>query len=324
MSRRVLVTGCAGFIGSHTCEALLRAGYRVAGIDDLSAGRVEHVPAGVDFAGLDVRDPAVVPLFEGVDAVFHLAARNCPSDCLSHPVETADINVRGTAQVLEACRLAGVAKVIYADSSAVYEGIRDLPAGVDRVAPLGPYAITKHAGAELVRSHARYHGLRATVLRYFNVYGARQDDRRAVPPVMVAFAQQLLAGRAPVIYGRGDVRRDFVDVEDVCRVHLLCLAEPRTDGRTFDVGTGRSVSVLDVYEEVARLVGRRVPPRHLPALPGEAAETLADPRPLAALGWRPRMSLQDGLRCCIQHLTARGGGPVHGAAGVGAGERNSE
>ena len=300
--KRVLVTGCAGFIGSNLCRMLLDEGYEVRGIDDLSAGLRTSVPEGVEFAELDIRDQAIRPLFEGVDVVFHLAARNCLSDCMEHPVPTASINVEGTVHVLEACRLASVAKIVYADSSASYEGIPDLPSREDRVDPIGPYAVSKRAGGQFVASYGRLHGLRYTILRYFNVYGPQQDYRRALPPVMAAFALALMQGRQPVIYGTGEKRRDFIYVDDVNRFHLLCLRDHRTDGMTLNVGTGENYSVLDVYEEIAEQLGSSVRPVFRTDLAGEAQETLADTTAARALGFVPEVGLKEGLARSIQHL----------------------
>jgi len=300
-ARRVLVTGCAGFIGSNLCEMLLAEGYEVVGIDDLSAGLRENVPAGVELSEVDIRDPAAESCYAGVDAVFHLAAKNCLSDCIEDPVAAAAINVEGTVRVLEASRRAGVSKVVYADTSAAYEGVPELPSREDRTEPLGPYAISKQAGARFVQSHGRLHGLRHTILRYFNVYGPGQDYRRSVAPVMSAFILAILAGRRPVIYGSGHKRRDFVYVEDVNRFHLTCLRDPRTDGRIVNVGSGDNYSVLEIYDEVVELLKSDLRPVFRPDLPGEASETRADVSVARSMGFAPRIGLKEGLARSIEH-----------------------
>jgi UDP-glucose 4-epimerase len=299
---RVLVTGCAGFIGSNLCRALLEAGYAVSGIDDLSAGLQSQVPAGVDLAVRDIRDPAIAPLFGGVEVVFHLAARNCPSDCMIHPAATADVNVTGTVQVLEACRRAGVRKVVYADSSAVYEGLDELPSVEARTGPVGPYAVSKEAGARFVAGYGRLYGLRYTILRYFNVYGPAQDHRRVVAPVMSAFALALLSGVPARIFGDGSKRRDFVYVDDVNDFHLACIRDSRSDGKVLNLGSGENHSMLDIYEVVAELLGTRRRPRFEPELPGEAAATLANIDAARALGFTPRIGLKEGVRRAIDYL----------------------
>lgn len=228
--KKVLITGAAGFIGSNLTRALLARGYSVVGIDNLSAGTGENVPAGVSLHVADIRSPTIYPLFEGVDTVFHLAAKNCLADCLAHPVETSDVNVTGTVNVLEAARQARVRKFIYADTSAEYEGVCELPNQVERICPVGAYAVGKRGGALFCDTYQKLFDVNITVLRYFNVYGPAQDWRRVIPPVMSAFIIRLLRGERPVIYGTGGKRRDFIYVDDVNEFHLLALQDPRTVG----------------------------------------------------------------------------------------------
>jgi UDP-glucose 4-epimerase len=302
---RVLVTGCAGFIGSNLCGMLLDQGDEVVGIDNLSAGTRENIPAGVTFHEADIRDPGIADLFAGCQAVFHLAAKNCLLDCMQSPLETADINVRGTVQVLEAARAAGVPKLIYADTSAEYEGIPDFPSRVDRVHPIGTYAVSKRSAWHFCDSYSRLHGLRLTTLRYFNVYGPAQDFRRVVPPVMSAFIMKMLAGTAPTIYGTGAKRRDFIYVDDVNRFHLLCLRDPRTDGGIFNVGSGVNHSIREIFDAIEAQLGTGLAPTFAPDLPGEAEMTLADLSESAALGWRPEIDLREGLRRSIEDIKTR-------------------
>src|SRR5712692_7753251 len=222
---RILITGVAGFIGSNLSSRLLADGAAVVGIDNLSAGVRENVGPAVAFHHEDIRSRAIYPLFEGVDAVVHLAAKNCLADCLADPVDTAEINVAGTANVLEAARRAGVRRLVYADTSAEYEGVRDFPSQVERIAPLSVYARSKRAGAMFCEAYADFYGLRLTTLRYFNVYGPAQDWRRSIPPLMSAFATKLLRGERPVIYGTGEKRRDFIYIDDVVDFVLLVLED---------------------------------------------------------------------------------------------------
>lgn len=300
--RRILVTGCAGFIGSNLCADLLEQGYDVIGLDNLMSGSAENVPEGVDFRELDIRHEGIRPSFEGVDAVFHLAARNCIPDCAEHPVETADINVAGTVQVLEACRRSGVGKVIYADTSAEYEGIDRFPSPEDDVRPLSPYAVSKRAGALFVESYAELHGLKHTTLRYFNVYGPAQDHRRAVPPVMSAFILSLLRGERPRIYGNGQKRRDFIYVDDVNRFHLRCLTDRRTDGRTFNLGSGSNHSILEIFAAIESRLRTGLRPVFAAELAGEAFQTLADTSASTSLGFEVLVSLEEGLDRSIDFL----------------------
>jgi UDP-glucose 4-epimerase len=300
--RRILVTGVAGFIGSNLAVRLLQEGFEVVGIDDLSQGVIEQVPEGVEFHCLDVRSPAIAACFEGVDAVFHLAARNCIPDCQLEPVAAASINIVGTVNVLETARQRGVRRVIHAESSALYEGVAVFPTAEERVAPQSIYAITKAAGAEFARAYERFHGMQLTGLRYFCVYGPRQDYRRTVPPVMSAFIIALLRGERPTIYGTGGKRRDFVYVDDINEFHLLCLRDARTHGVAFNLGSGTDHSVREIYDEIQGLLGTRVEPEYAPDLPGEAERTRGDITRARGLGWTPRVGLREGLERSIAYI----------------------
>jgi UDP-glucose 4-epimerase len=300
--RRVLVTGIAGFIGSNLAVRLLADGYQVVGIDDLSQGVVEQVPSGVELHRLDVRSPDIHRLFGGIDAVFHLAARNCISDCQAEPVDAASTNVVGTVNVFEAARRARVRRVIHAESSALYEGVEELPTSEDRVEPRSMYAITKLAGAHFADAYARFHGMNMTALRYFCVYGPRQDYRRTIPPVMSAFIMKLLRGERPTIYGTGEKRRDFIYVDDVNDFHMLCLTDARTHGGTFNLGSGRDYSVNEILRAISSQLGTSLEPVHESDMPGEAQRTCADVTRARSLGWEPRVDLMEGLRRSIAYI----------------------
>lgn len=299
---RVVVTGVAGFIGSNLADRLLSAGYDVVGIDDLSQGVREQVPKGVAFHRADIRSPEIQPLFRDALAVFHLAAKNCIADCQLDPVTTASVNVAGTVNVFEAARRAGVVRVIHAESSALYEGLTALPTAEEPVAARSFYAVSKLAGREFARAYARYHGMRVTALRYFCVYGPRQDYRRTIPPVMSAFAMKLLLGERPTIYGSGEKRRDFVHVDDVNDFHMLCLADERTADGTFNIGSGRAHSVREIFDLVRELVGSELEPEYRSDLPGEAERTCADVTAARSLGWEPRVPLREGVRGMIEYV----------------------
>ena len=185
--RRAVVTGVAGFIGSNLAERLLAEQFEVVGVDNLSYGVLEQVPSGVAFHRQDIRAEGLESLFRGADVVYHLAAKNCIADCQADPVETADINVTGTVKVFEAARRSGARKVVYAESSALYEGVAAMPTPESEVRPQSFYAVSKLAGSAFAEAYRRWSGLNLTALRYFCVYGPRQDYRRTVPPVMSAF-----------------------------------------------------------------------------------------------------------------------------------------
>ncbi|MFH1371003.1 MAG: NAD-dependent epimerase/dehydratase family protein [Planctomycetota bacterium] len=300
---RIFVTGVAGFIGSNLADRLCSLdSCHVIGIDNLAYGVREQVPNAVEFHKLDIRSREIFPLFDGMDIVFHLAAKNCISDCQLDPVETADINVTGTVNVFEAARRAGVKKVIYAESSALYEGSDVFPTPESQVKPESFYAASKAASTYFANSFERFSNLRFTALRYFCVYGPRQDYRRTIPPVMSAFIIKLLKREQPVIYGSGNKKRDFVYVDDVNDFHLRCINDTKTDGQTFNIGSGRNYSVNEIYQMITDLIGIRIPVVHKPDLPGEAEQTLADITNARRLGWTPKTPIADGLKKMVDFI----------------------
>lgn len=305
MKKRAVVTGVAGFVGSNLANHLLDRGYSVVGLDNLSAGTLENVDERVEFHQVDIRDPEIYPLLHGVDAVFHLAAKSSLTDCLAKPLEAASVNAVGTLNVLEATRKAQVAKFVYADTSAEYEGIGEFPTREDKVRPIGVYAASKHGGAAFCESYRELYGMNVTILRYFNVYGPAQDWRRVVPPVMSAFVIRMLRGERPVIYGTGEKRRDFIYVDDVNDLHVLLLEDPRSNGRVFNVGSGVNFSINDVYRLVEELLQSGLKPIYKPDLPGEAQVTLADITAARELGWEARVDIHEGLRRTIHYIRER-------------------
>ncbi len=302
---KILVTGVAGFIGSNLAQRLLEEGYTVVGMDNLSAGTKENVDPRVQLHVRDIRDADLSGLFQGADTVFHLAAKNCLYDCLQNPLETSDINVKGTVNILEHARKVGVRKFIYADTSAEYEGIQEFPCRVDRIAPVGPYAVSKRGGALFCESFRQMFGMNITLLRYFNVYGPAQDWRRIIPPVMSAFIIKLLQGQPPVIYGTGEKRRDFIYVDDVNDFHLLAMRNDQTNGQTYNVGSGVNHSIKEIYELIEKRLHTGVPPLFKEDLPGEAQVTLADISREKALGWKPKTTIEQGLDKSIAYIQQR-------------------
>ncbi|TSC82469.1 MAG: hypothetical protein G01um101420_302 [Parcubacteria group bacterium Gr01-1014_20] len=301
--KKVLVTGVAGFIGSNLADRLLGSGYEVLGIDNLSYGVFEQIPKGVDFHKLDIRSKDIYPLFHGVDAVFHLAAKNCIEDCQEDPVETADINVVGTANVFEAARRAKVSKVVNAESSAVYEGIDIFPTPEANVAPDSFYAVSKVCGNLFARKYAEFHGVVSTGIRPFSVYGSKQDYRRTIPPSMPAFIIKLLKGEQPIIYGDGSKRRDFLYIEDFNDFMLLCITDPRTDGKVFNLGSGTNNSILEIYNVIKKLLASSVDPVFKPNLSGEAQITLADISEARKIGWSPKTGIEEGIQALVDFLS---------------------
>ncbi|MBN1549819.1 NAD-dependent epimerase/dehydratase family protein [bacterium] len=300
---QVLITGVAGFVGSNLADRLLKEKkYRIVGIDNLSYGVVEQVPEGVDFHQLDIRDKSIYPLFNDIDYVFHFAAKNCINDCQVDPIETVDINVTGTVNVFDASRVAKVRKVIYAESSALYEGSELLPTPEWDVKPQSFYALSKTSSMLLAQGFERFYNMTFTALRYFCVYGPRQDYRRTIPPVFSAFIINLLTGNQPTIFGNGEKRRDFIHVDDINDFHIQCMEDQRTDGKTFNLGSGRNYSINEIYYLIAGLLNSRLQPTYLRDLPGEAIANLSDITAASNLGWSPKISLEEGLQTSIDYI----------------------
>ena len=298
----VLITGVAGFIGSNLADYLLAKGYDVTGIDNLSYGLIEQVPQDINFYKMDIRSPDIYQLFEGIDLVFHLAAKNCIADCQLDPVETADINITGTVNVFEACKKAGVTKVIFAESSALYEGSTIFPTPEEDEFPESFYAVSKLSEKYFAEAYQRFFDMNMTALRYFNVYGPKQDYRRTIPPLMSAVIIKLLQGKRPTIYGDGSKRRDYIYIDDVNRFHELLIHNDRVNGNTYNIGSGKNYSVLEIYAAVDNILKTGIKPIFKLDLPGEAFQNLADISKAKELGWKPVIPLEQGLRLSIDYI----------------------
>ncbi len=294
---KVLITGVAGFIGSNLADRLIREGYPVIGIDNLSYGIREQVPEGVEFHELDIRDADIYSVFAGADVVFHLAAKNSLLDCQNDPVSTMDNNVVGTANVFEAAKRANARKVVYAESSVLEEGD-------DRLT--GFYAISKIADTKIAEGYRAAYGVTNVGLRYFNVYGPRQDYRRTIPPVMSKFIVTLLKGERPVVFEGDEAnKRDFVYVDDVNDFHLRCITDDRVNNKMFQIGSGKNYSMRDVLAAVQNILGTNLTPVLKPRMPGDPpVVTLANIADAAALGWSPTTSLEEGLRAMVSYIKA--------------------
>lgn len=311
---KVLVTGGAGFIGSHLVDALLGAGCRVAVVDDLSTGRFENVNPGVNFyrLGVESADFIEVVARERPEAVLHQAAQVDVQRSLREPLADASANVLGVINLLEACRRFGVGKVVYASSAAVYGDPAYLP--VDErhpLAPQSPYGASKMAAEHYFRIYSRVHGIGHTILRYANVYGPRQDAS-GEGGVVAIFVNRLLNGEAPHIFGDGEQTRDFVFVKDVALANLAALRGG--DGHTLNVSTGAGVTINSLCQTINMITGGSLEPSYGPPRPGDIAHSrLANDRARDVLGWASLFSLEEGLRETVQYyrITAscQGNGP---------------
>ena len=303
--RIVLVTGGAGFIGSHLADALLERGLAVRVLDNFLTGSRKNLNPRAELVEADIRESAAIePAFAGVDCVFHTAALPRVGLSIERPVETHLVNVVGTLNVLMAARAAGVRRVVYSGSSSVYgeqpgEQSDEQLGEQRRLAlretmtpnPLSPYALQKLMGEEYVRMFHRLYGLGALSLRYFSVYGPRMDLEGAYATVIGAFLRARREGRPLQIRGDGEQRRDFTHVRDVVRANLAAMDCALDDGSAINVGRGDALSV----NRIAELIGG--PRVNVAPRPGEPRDTLADlARSRAILGWSPEVATEDGVR----------------------------
>ncbi len=294
---RVLVTGGAGFIGSHLADALVARGDEVAVVDDMSAGRPGRVPAQAAVHKLTVTEAAALAAVAAEvkpDVICHLAARIDVRTSVANPVDDAQVNVIGTVNVLEAARAVG-ARVLFGSTGAVIYG-RDAPIpSMEDVLPLpeSPYGVSKHCAEQYVELYNRLHGTRHAVLRFANVYGPRQDPAGQVGVVAI-FCARTLAAQRPVIYGDGTQTRDFVYVADAVSAYLAAVDRGRPG--TWNIGTGVETSVRQLARIVGDIAGRPIDPIFAPARPGELRRgALASERARRDLGWTPTVSLADGV-----------------------------
>jgi UDP-glucose 4-epimerase len=293
-SVRAIVTGGAGFIGSHVVDALVARGDEVAVVDSLVHGKEENVSSGATLHVRDIREP-LDDLFDEVqpEAVFHLAAQADVRVSVEQPVDDAAVNVLGTVRVLEAARRHG-AQVVFASTGGAIYGERDEPATEDAPCePLSPYGAAKLAGEEYIRTYNRLYGTRHIALRYGNVYGPRQDPHGEAGVVAI-FLGALARGDRARIFGDGLQTRDYVYVGDVARATTSTVGQ---DQGVYNVGTGRETSVVELYELCARVAGSEAEPEHAPARLGELRRSSLDPtRAADDLGFTAMVDLEDGLR----------------------------
>lgn len=299
---KILVTGGAGFIGSHVVEAFLSEGHEVCVVDDLSSGRGENVPRGVRLHTVDIRDAGLAAVFEEEkpDVVSHQAARANVRESFEVPQLYADVNVVGSVNVLECCRRFQVRKIIYASTGgAVYGEPKTLPVPEDHpIDPLDPYGASKHHVEHYLHIYQTGFGVAFTALRYPNVFGPRQDPFGEAGVVAI-FTARMLKGERPTINGSGEQMRDFVYVGDVARANLQALE--RGDGEILNIGSGQGISVQEIFENLAVLTGNQSEPEYGPAKAGEVFRIFLDAeRARKQLDWTPQVSLQKGLASTVE------------------------
>jgi UDP-glucose 4-epimerase len=304
----VLVTGGAGFIGSHLVDMLMEKGYGVIVLDNLSTGKLENIREHLNdpqfrFVRGDIRDrQSVEEAMGGVQAVFHLAAITSVPYSVKHPEITRQVNVEGTRNLLEACLRGGAERFIFVSSCAVYGEPEYLPVDEGHpTRPVSPYAESKLEAENLCREFQERYGLRTTVIRPFNVYGPgmRNDQYGGV---IARFIERLRLGKPPVIYGDGEQTRDFVHVEDAVRAMVLALESRKAVGRTFNVATGAPTSINRLAQLLIELLGADgIEAEHRKARAGDVRYSYADIQEARdVLGFEPRISLKEGLSALLR------------------------
>jgi len=305
-SRRALVTGGAGFIGSHLVGRLLAEGFAVRVLDDFSSGRQANLADVEDDIELwrgDVRDDEIVArAVSGVDVVFHQAAIASVPRSVAEPLETNAVNLAATVGLLEAARRHGVRRVVFAASSAAYGDDPILPKSESLPPrPLSPYAVQKYASELYLQVYARLHSLETVALRYFNVYGPRQDPKSDYAAVIPLFVTAALEGSPVRIYGDGEQTRDFVYVSDVAEANLLAATAPGVSGEVLNVASGRRTSVNELARVIGDCLGRRIETLHQPPRAGDVPHSWADvSRCQRLLGFEAKVSLEQGLELTVE------------------------
>jgi nucleoside-diphosphate-sugar epimerase len=314
---RYLVTGGAGFIGSNLTRALLSAGHRVRVLDNFLTGKRENL-AGLahDHGGAfelqegDIRDlPAARRAVEGADYVLHQGALPSVPRSVADPVLSNEINVAGTVNVLVAARDAAVRRVVFAASSSAYGDTPELPKRESMAPnPKSPYAAQKLAGEHYMRIFHEVYGLETVSLRYFNVFGPRQDPQSTYAAVIPRFITSVLRGEPPTVYGDGLQTRDFTYIDNVVQANLAACAAPKAAcGRVFNIACGERVSLLDILEIVCGLAGKRVAPKFEPSRAGDVRDSLADiTQARDVVGYDPKVAFRDGLRKTFEWFRGTG------------------
>ncbi|MBI3953773.1 MAG: NAD-dependent epimerase/dehydratase family protein [Chloroflexi bacterium] len=312
---RVLVTGGAGFIGSHVVDALVAGGAEVVVVDNLSTGRRENVPGATGLVQRGIEEPSLLEVFrrQRPEAVVHLAAQSSVAASMRDPALDARTNILGAINLLRCCQETGVKRVVYTSTGgALYGEPTYLPCDERHpIEPLSYYGLSKHTVERYLKLFAQDTGLRYTILRFANVYGPRQDPYGEAGVVAI-FASLLLQGKAPTIFGDGEQTRDFVYVEDVVQACLSALE--RGASQAYNIGTGTQTSVNSLFRSLASLTGYRGQPIYGPPRSGDVRHIALTPQKAATeLGWRPQTALAAGLERTVAHFrqarapTGRGG-----------------
>ena len=308
---RALVTGGAGFIGSHIVDELLRRGVETWVFDNFSTGSMRNLRKHLGSKLLRIcfgdlsRMSGLPPEAGDVDVVFHDAAIASVPESVVHPMVVHDANVNGTLNLMNFCVKTKVKRVVFASTAAVYGRVRNPPASEENLCfPTSPYGASKLSVENYLSAYRSSYGLETVVLRYFNVYGPRQRMNDDYSGVITIFAKKLLRGESPTIFGDGSQSRDFVNVEDVVRANMLAMESKAAVGETFNVATGRSVSILELLESLKSVTVRpEIRPQFAPPRPGDIRDGTASISKISGmLGYKPGVTLPEGLAALVDYL----------------------
>lgn len=310
--QRYLVTGGAGFIGGHLVERLLGEGRPVVILDDLSTGRPQNLPDGVDLVVRNLVTDPLEDVVRDVAVVFHLAAVPSVSRSVREPLRSHHAAATATLRILQAARDAGVGAFITSSSSSIYGDVARPPMREDMaVAPRSPYAVAKLAAEGYTRVFASLYGMRTASLRYFNVFGPRQDPSSAYSAAIPRFIAAYLRGMRPVVYGDGRQSRDFTYVDNVVDANLLAVQGADRSGRSLNIAAGEPRSVLAVLDDLADIFGRRLEPTFEPPRPGDIRDSHADiTQAREAIGYTPRVPFREGLLRTVEWSRGPEGRPA--------------
>ena len=300
----VLVTGGAGFIGSHIVDRLIADGHSVGAVDNLATGKRANVNPQAALYEIDIRSPALAAAFEAArpEVVFHVAAHASVSESVRDPMHDAEVNVLGTLNVLQQCAAYGVGRFVFSSTGgALYGEPERLPADEEHpVRPLSPYGASKDAAEAYVRTLCSLSGIRYTILRYGNVYGPRQDPFGEAGVVAI-FASAMMRGQRPTIFGDGSHERDYVYVDDVVHANVLALAQAE-DG-IYNIGSGEGTTVAQVFDALAGATDYGGSPEHAAERPGDVRRIYLDVRRAEReLGWRAVVSIEEGIRRTVDAM----------------------
>ena len=310
-AKKALVTGGAGFIGSHLVDRLLELEYKVVVMDNLSTGKIKNLDAAAVFHHTDITQPAMDDIIqrEQPDLVFHMAAQTSVSQSTKDPIKDVNANVLGTLRVIEASRRVGVEKIIYScTGGALYGNPETIPCPDDTpIAPVSPYGMSKWVAEQYLDFYYRLYRLNFTSLRYGNVYGPRQDPHGEAGVVSV-FTQAMLEGKQPQIFGDGAQERDFVAVSDVVDANIAAIYHG--DGKSMNISSGEATSINRIFEMLQDITGYKWDPLHAPNRAGEVHRiSLDSSNAKQELGWSPKITLKEGLQLTVDYFREQTGSP---------------